>query len=103
VPPQRPGYVAAVDARAIGLAVLALGGGRHKPGDTIDYAVGFDQVAAIGSEVGPDRPLARLHARDEASAERAATLVRRHAVAIAAAPPPARPVILDRIGASPPG
>ena len=95
--PLRPGFVAAIDARAIGLAVLALGGGRHRPGDTIDYATGFDQVAAIGSEVGPDRPLCRLHARDEASAERATVLLRRHAVAIGAAPPPARPVILDRL------
>jgi thymidine phosphorylase len=93
----RAGFVAAVDARQIGLAVLALGGGRGRPDAVIDPAVGLDQIASIGSAVGPDRPLGRLHARDEASAVRAAAMVQ-GAVAIAPAPPPERLLILERIG-----
>jgi thymidine phosphorylase len=98
VPAARAGFVTAVDARMVGLAVLALGGGRGRPDDAIDYAVGFDQVASIGSKVGPDRPLARLHAADEDRAARASALLR-SAVAIAHAAPPERPLILERIGA----
>jgi thymidine phosphorylase len=38
------------------------------PTDTIDHAVGFDQLAGLGAKVDAQTPLARLHARDEASA-----------------------------------
>src|SRR5262249_26464129 len=52
--PTSPGHVEAVDARGIGLAVVALGGGRTRPHDRIDHAVGFTALASIGDEVGPD-------------------------------------------------
>ena len=62
----RGGIVASIDTRGVGLAVVALGGGRLRPQDAIDPAVGLTQLAAIGDEIGPDRPLAILHARSEA-------------------------------------
>lgn len=62
----RAGIVAGIDTRGVGLAVVALGGGRQRPQDAIDPAVGLTQLAAIGDEIGPDRPLAILHARSEA-------------------------------------
>ena len=70
VAPERPGYVVGVDARAVGLVVTGLGGNRRREDDTIDYAVGLSHVAPIGAEVGPDRPLAIVHARGDASAGR---------------------------------
>jgi thymidine phosphorylase len=96
VKPARSGMVAAVDARMIGFAILALGGGRNRPNDKLNYAVGFDLVAPIGSAVGPDRPLARLHAGDEASARRAETLVKA-AVGISPMASAERPIILERV------
>jgi thymidine phosphorylase len=66
--PDRPGIVGAIDTRAVGLAVVALGGGRTRAEDRIDHAVGLTDLAELGSEVGPDRPLAMLHARDDAAA-----------------------------------
>jgi thymidine phosphorylase len=70
---ERDGVVAAVDVRAVGLAVIDLGGGRRREDDAIDHAVGFSHVAAPGERVGPhDRPLALVHARDEDAAARAA-------------------------------
>jgi thymidine phosphorylase len=78
VPPRCEGTVAAVDGRAVGMALVALGAGRRRPDDDIDAAVGLEEVAGLGEPVGPGRPLARLHARDEASAARA-----RHALAAA--------------------
>jgi thymidine phosphorylase len=72
VPVSRSQYVGGVDARAVGLAVVALGGGRTRPPDPVDHAVGLTDLAAIGDEVGPERPLARVHARSTDAAERAA-------------------------------
>jgi thymidine phosphorylase len=73
---DRPGYLAAKDVRAIGLAVLELGGGRRRVEDRIDHRVGLTEVLGLGEPVGPDRPLAIIHAADEAAAERAAAAIR---------------------------
>ena len=70
---DRPGVVAGIDVRAVGLAVIDLGGGRRREDDVIDHAVGLTEVAAPGERVGPGgRPLAIVHARDEDSAAHAA-------------------------------
>jgi thymidine phosphorylase len=71
-PVDAEGVIAAVDCRAVGLVVTGLGGNRAREDDVIDPAVGLTRLAPIGAEVGPDRPLAIVHARDEAGAERAA-------------------------------
>jgi len=63
-----PGTITAIDTRGVGMAVVALGGGRRMPTDTIDHAVGFDRLAGLGVAVDGETPLARIHARDEASA-----------------------------------
>ena len=76
VPPAEPGIVAAVDVRALGLVVMDLGGGRRRAQDPVDHAVGLSEVAAIGETVDGERPLALVHAPDEAAAERAATALR---------------------------
>jgi thymidine phosphorylase len=71
--PAEPGTVAGVDVRAVGLAVVALGGGRAREDDPVDHSVGLTEVAAPGEEVAPGgRPLALVHAKDEESAARAA-------------------------------
>lgn len=75
---ERPGMVTAQDVRALGLAVVALGGGRTRPTDPVDPAVGLSAVAAIGTAVGPDAaPLCLVHARDAAAADAAEAAVRR--------------------------
>ena len=62
------GTIAAIDTRAVGMAVVALGGGRTMPSDTIDHRVGFDRLAGLGAKVDAQTPIARIHAADEASA-----------------------------------
>ncbi len=62
------GMVSAIDTRGVGMGVVALGGGRRMPTDTIDHAVGFDRLLGLGATVDGSTPLARIHARDEASA-----------------------------------
>ncbi len=67
--PERGGIVTAIDVRAIGLAVVELGGGRARAADAIDPSVGLTRLAALGEEVGAERPLAIVHARDPLSVE----------------------------------
>lgn len=76
VVPEAPGVVTAIDTRALGLAVIELGGGRQRVSDSIDVTVGLDRVASLGAHVGPGAPLAMIHARDDTSAERAVAAVR---------------------------
>jgi thymidine phosphorylase len=97
----RTGSVAKIATRAVGIAVLELGGGRSDPKAAIDPAVGFSDLAELGQAVGPDRPLAIMHARDEASAARAAaTLSAAFELADAPAPGAAdRPVVRETVEA----
>jgi thymidine phosphorylase len=96
---DRRGFIARIDVRAIGLAILALGGGRRRVEDRIDHSVGLADMQGIGEEVGPGRPLAIVHARDSATAEQAAAAIRK-AVEIADAPGPTGPLIPARIAGS---
>ncbi len=74
---EAAGVVTAIDVRAVGVAVVTLGGGRTRETDPVDHAVGLTEVAALGERVGPgERPLAVLHARDEASFESGAAALR---------------------------
>ncbi len=75
--PAEAGTVAKVDVRAVGLAVVALGGGRTREDDPVDHSVGLTDVAAPGEEVAPGgRPLAMVHAAGEDPARRAADALR---------------------------
>jgi thymidine phosphorylase len=75
--PETAGRIAGIDTRAVGLAVVGLGGGRRRDGDRIDPRVGLTGLARTGDQVGPDRPLGRVHAADAAAAEAAAKALRR--------------------------
>ena len=98
--PERAGIVAAVDVRAVGLAVVALGGGRRHEAEAVDHAVGLSEVAAPGERVGPaDAPLAVVHARTEADAE-AAIAALRAAFTVGDEAPADAAAILERWSAS---
>jgi thymidine phosphorylase len=90
------GFVTAIDTRALGLAVVELGGGRRHPADVIDHAVGLDQLAGLGMSVEPDTPLARIHAADEAALAAAEARVRA-AYAIGDTAPTPGPLVVERI------
>ena len=91
--PERRGIVASVDVRAIGLAVVELGGGRARASDAIDPSVGLTELVPLGAEVGPDRPLAIVHARDALSAEAVVQRLRAAYRLGDAAPPEPDPVV----------
>ncbi len=63
---SQSGIVQSMDTRAIGMAVVAMGGGRRRASDAIDFAVGFNDFISLGEEVSSERPLAMVHVRSEA-------------------------------------
>lgn len=68
------GYVARVDAGAVGRACLLLGAGRRRVEDTVTHSVGVTGLRKIGERVERGACLAVLHAANEADcgeAERA--------------------------------
>ena len=70
------GYVAEMDATALGLAAQAMGAGRVKKTDTLDYAVGFVLPVRIGDAVTPDTTLCTLYARSDEDAAKAEAAIR---------------------------
>lgn len=73
IPSLASGKLAAFDAGIIGQTALELGAGRARADDAVDFAVGFDSLAKCGQIVKAGEPLGRVHARDEAAAQRAIT------------------------------
>jgi thymidine phosphorylase len=67
------GLVASIDCRALGLAVVGLGGGRRGPEDKIDGQVGLTELVELGQHVDAGQPLAVVHARDLKAAQSAAS------------------------------
>lgn len=65
------GIVARVNTRAIGNALIELGGGRRKVGESLDLSVGFSDIASIGTRVDSATPLAMIHAASESDAMQA--------------------------------
>ncbi|MGV1761467.1 thymidine phosphorylase [Rhizobium sp. A22-96] len=101
-PVQKPvlassdGWLGACDARAIGMSVIDLGGGRRRPQDKIDHRVGFSDILPLGTKVSKGDRIATVHATDEASAEKAvADLAANYSLVEAA--PALPPVIVTRI------
>ena len=99
IEPDAPGVVSGVDVRAVGVAIVALGGGRAREDDAVDHSVGLTEVAALGERIEPGgRPLALVHARDEDSARRAAEAVR-SAYVVGDAPAEVPAPVLERLSA----
>ena len=92
---QRAGFISCVDTRALGLAVVALGGGRTDPAQAIDPAVGFDRLAGMGTKLAEGDLLARVHAADhDAAAQAAISILRAYSIADAAV---AAPALIERV------
>jgi thymidine phosphorylase len=93
---ERNGVIEGIDARALGLAIIELGGGRRLTTDKIDHSVGLGNVAAIG--VKTERPLATVYARTKEQAERAASVIRTaYKIAPAGTKVPPAPVIREKV------
>lgn len=94
----RDGYISTIDTRKIGMAVVALGGGRMRPQDAIDPAVGVTQILALGSAVKAGDVLAMVHAQDNSKADAALQMLKA-AIQITDQRPQLNPVIYETITA----
>ena len=75
VPAPQDGFVITVATRDVGLAVVALGGGRTRPQDKVDHAVGLTELLPIGAAVIAGDSLGKVHARTRDAAARAVQAV----------------------------
>ena len=94
VPAPRAGTVRRLGAIGVGQVAVHLGAGRRTKEDAIDHAVGIVCIKKRGDSVARGEPLARVHARDDASAEQAVTDVL-DAYDIANDAPVSRPIVLE--------
>jgi pyrimidine-nucleoside phosphorylase len=92
----RRGRIVAIDAEAIGQAVVVLGGGRRRKEDAVDPLVGILMDARVGDEVDADQPVARVRCRDADAGRAAADLVAR-ALAVGAGPAVVPPLVHEVI------
>jgi thymidine phosphorylase len=96
VPSPRNGFTSHMDTRDLGLAVVALGGGRTRVEDIIDHSVGIVFQTSLGLRVEKTQPLATIHAADRTAAEAASQAILRH-IHISDSAPAVPPPVLETI------
>ncbi len=96
VPALRAGWLTHIDVRALGLTVVALGGGRVRPGDVVDPRVGLSAMLPLGAAVAVGQPLAFVHAGAVAQVQ-AAVLAVQAAMVLGDSAPTVPPAVHDRV------
>jgi pyrimidine-nucleoside phosphorylase len=90
------GYLTRIDTAGLGHLFVALGGGRRKKDDPIDYTAGFTLLARLGQQVKAGAPLVRVQANDQAKLDQVMARLP-DIFSFAKSPDPVRPVILQII------
>ncbi|MGH2652483.1 MAG: cytidine deaminase, partial [Actinomycetota bacterium] len=72
---EEGGFLAAVDAEALGRASGELGAGRKRKGDPIDPAVGIVFRPKVGDRLEKEEEIGTVHARDDEAAAACAARV----------------------------
>lgn len=93
---ERDGFVQSIDTRAVGMSVVALGGGRMRPLDQIDPAVGVTAILPLGSAVKAGDVLALIHAYDQNKADAALAMIKT-AMQVSDEKPALNPVIYETV------
>lgn len=91
----RRGHVAAIDARRVGLAALALRAGRTTKDDVIDPAAGVLLRVGVGDPIDEGAPWITLHYGAGADLDSARDRLA-HALVVGEEAPARRPLILER-------
>ncbi|WP_207634211.1 thymidine phosphorylase, partial [Candidatus Frankia alpina] len=98
VPAPASGYLANLDARAVGIAAWRLGAGRARKEDSVSATAGVRWRAGIGDRVTAGEPLLELHTDDPNTLGRALAALA-GAVTVTPQPPPPTPLVGDHIRA----
>ncbi len=91
------GFVARIDAYALGLLAIELGAGRTRADQAIDHAAGFELRAVVGERISKGVPLVTIHASSRALAAQVAAQVAQ-AFTIGARRPRATKLVMERLG-----
>ena len=97
VPALRSGFISHIDVRALGLAVVALGGGRVRPATAVDPRVGLAAVQPLGAAVATGQSLAVVHAARVVDVQ-GVVLAVQQAMTVADRAPDPTPVVLASVG-----
>ena len=97
----RRGFVARIDPKVIGRAIVEMGGGRTRVEDVVDPSVGFVVTARPGDWVEAGEPLATIFSRDRAGISIGRQGLR-GALVIADEAEPPLPLVSHRVTASGP-
>jgi pyrimidine-nucleoside phosphorylase/thymidine phosphorylase len=89
---EASGHVARIGCRAVGHAIMLLGGGRETVDSRIDHAVGVVLRKKVGEAVSAGDSLATIHLNDGRRRDEVLALLR-SAFQIAPEAPPARPLV----------
>jgi pyrimidine-nucleoside phosphorylase len=100
IPSPGDGFVASIDAEAIGLAAMALGAGRDRVDGRVDPAVGLVILRKVGEGVKSGQPLVRVHYNEEKGVEDVVARIL-HAYRIESSPVAPRPLIYEHLPARP--
>ena len=98
LPAPRDGYVARLDALAVGIAAWRLGAGRARKEDSVSHAAGVRCLAKPGDRVRAGEPVLELHA-DDPGRFAAAIEALDGALSVTAEPPVLPPLIVTQVGA----
>ena len=90
------GVIAGVDTREIGLAVVALGGGRRIASDVVDLGVGLSHILPVGAHVSAGEPLLQVHASSREAAQAAMARIAQ-AIRIAPRAPDQGPAVIESL------
>jgi pyrimidine-nucleoside phosphorylase len=90
------GYVARIDAEAVGRAAVVLGAGRDRADAGVDHGVGIAVVAPVGTEIRAGAPILLITCDDPARVA-AAERVLDGAIAVTDEAPPLSGLILETI------
>lgn len=93
---SKKGVIRSMNAEAIGLALIELGGGRKKTSDKVDSEVGFWFEKHVGDTVKKDEIIANIFAKDAKTAEIARKMLEA-AIELGTEPSPKTKLILQRI------
>lgn len=96
LPAPKRGYVHTINAAMIARGVHILGGGRDKPKDKIDYAVGVSEIRKVGTQVKQGEPLMMIHYNDESKLEQALEYFK-NAYRLAPKRPNPPPLVVERV------
>ena len=89
------GYVAAIDAEAVGKTVIAMRGGRQRQGESLDLSTGVEMFVRVGDRIEAGQPLARLFSQPADEATARTMLIK--AITLAEEPTAPLALIVDRI------